>query len=82
MSTDTDAGNSVSFSETIPDHAEEEIERGRRSVIKICNGTDVIIYVELHPIEMVRRTKARKKNFGFGVNAAPLEGAGGVNMQV
>ena len=79
-----DIGNSVSFSEEVPDNLEGETEpeRGRRSVITICNGTDAIVYVELHPIQMVRRTKARKKNFGVGVGTAPLEGTVGVNMQV
>ena len=57
-------------------------ERWKRDVITICNGADAIVYVELHPIQMVRRTKARKKNFGVGVNTAPLKGAVGVNLQV
>ena len=71
--------NSVSFSEEVPDNLEGETEpeRGRRSVITICNGTDSIVYVELHPIEMVRRNIARNKDFGFGV-----EGAGGVTIKV
>ena len=51
-------------------------------MITICNGTNMIVYVELHPIELVRRNKSRNKNFGFGVEAKPLEGAGGVNVQV
>ena len=72
----------VSFSESVPDHREEDIDRGKKNVITICNGTNMTIYVELHPIEMVRRNKARHRNVGFGVNAAPLEGAAGVNMQV
>ena len=74
-----DIGNSVSFSEEVPDNLEGETEpeRGRRSVITICNGTDTIVYVELHPIEMVRRNIARNKDFGFGV-----EGAGGVTIKV
>ena len=75
MSTErsSDVDSSISFSET---------ERGKRDVITIWNGADAIVYVELHPIQMVRRTKARKKNFGVGVDTAPLEGAVGVNMQV
>ena len=72
----------VSFSESVPNYREEDIERGKKNVITICNGTDLTIYVELHPIEMVRRNKARQRNFGFGVNATPFEGAVGVNMQV
>ena len=66
-------------SEKVPDNPEGETEpeRGSRSVITICNGTDTIVYVELHPIEMVRRNIARNKDFGFGV-----EGAGGVNVKV
>ena len=82
MSTESDADSSISFSETVPKYSEEETERGKRDVITICNGADAIVYVELHPIQMVRRTKARKKNFGVGVDTAPLEGAVGVNMQV
>ena len=75
-----DIGNSVSFSEEVPDNileGETETERGRRSVITICNGADAIIYLELHPIEMVRRNIARNKDFGLGV-----ETAGGVNVKV
>ena len=84
MSTErsSDVDSSISFSETVPEYPEEETERGKRDVITICNGADAIVYVELHPIQMVRRTKARKKNFGVGVDTAPLEGAVGVNMQV
>ena len=74
--------SSISFSETVPEYPEDETERGKRDLITICNGTDAIIYVELHPIQMVRRTRARKKNFGVGVDTAPLEGTVGVNMQV
>ena len=76
------SGEGVSFSESVPNHREEDIDRGKKNVITICNGTDLTIYVELHPIEMVRRNKARQRNFGFGVNATPFEGAVGVNMQV
>ena len=78
-----DIDSSISFSETVPEYPEEEeTERGRRDVITICNGAVPMVYVELHPIQMVRRTRARKKNFGVGVDTAPLEGAVGVNMQV
>ena len=80
--TETDVESSVAFSEGLPEYAEEETERGRKNVIRICNGTDMDVYVELHPIEMVRRNKARNKNFVFGADAAPLQGAGGVNVQV
>ena len=76
------SGEGVSFSESVPNHREEDIDRGKKNVITICNGTDITIYVELHPIEMVRRNKARQRNVGFGVNATPFEGAVGVNMQV
>ena len=76
------SGEGVSFSESVPNHREEDIDRGKKNVITICNGTDITIYVELHPSERVRRNKARQRNVGFGVNAAPLEGAVGVNMQV
>ena len=72
----------VSFSESVPNHREEDIERGKKNVITICNGTDIIVYIEVHPIEMVRRNKVRQRNVGFGVNATPLEGGAGVNMQV
>ena len=72
----------VSFSESVPNHREEDIDRGKKNVITICNGTDIIVYIEVHPIEMVRRNKVRQRNVGFGVNATPLEGAAGVNMQV
>ena len=77
MSVDID--NSVSFSEEVPNNLEGETEpeRGRRNVITICNGADAIVYVELHPIEMVRRNIARNKDFGFGA-----KGAGGVNVKV
>ena len=79
MSTErsSDVDSSIGFSETVPEYPEEETERGKRDVITICNGADAIVYVELHPIEMVRRNIARNKDFGFGV-----EGAGGVNVKV
>ena len=80
--TESDVDCSVAFSEGLPQYAEEETERGRKNVIRICNGTNMDVYVELHPIEMVRRNKARNKNFVFGADAAPLQGAGGVNVQV
>ena len=80
--TENDVDCSVTFSEGLPEYVEEETERGRKNVIRICNGTDKTVYVELHPIEMVRRNKARNKNFGFGVDAAPLQGSGGVNVKV
>ena len=80
---DAEADCSVTFSESLPECVEEEeTERGSKNVIRICNGTDTTVYLELHPIEMVRRNKARNKNFCFGVDAAPLQGAGGVNVQV
>ena len=81
--TESDVDCSVTFSEVLPEYAEEEAtERGSKNVIRICNGTDTTVYLELHPIEMVRRHKARQKNFGFGVDVAPLQVAGGVNLQV
>lgn len=78
--TENDVG--VSFSEDLPETVEEETERGRKNVIRVCNGTNMTVYVELHPIEMIRRNKSRNKNFGFGVDAAPLQGAGGANVKV
>ena len=65
------------FTKEVPDILEGKTEPERRSVITICNDIDTIVYVELHPIEMVRRNIARNKDFGFGV-----EGAGGVTIKV
>ena len=81
-SAESDIDCSVTFSEGIPDYAEEETERGSKNRIRICNGTSTTVYLELHPIEMVRRNKARNKNIGFGVDASPLQGSGGVNVKV
>ena len=84
MSTErsVDVDSSVSFSEISPEYPEEETERGRKNVITICNGADVIVYVELHPIELVRRSKTPIRNIGFGIDVAPLKGAVGANLQV
>ena len=85
MSTETTSSvvdNSVTFSETLPDYLEEDTVRGKKNVITICNGTDMTVYAELHPIELVRRLNGRQKKFGFGVQAAPLQGAGGANVEV
>jgi len=70
----------VSFSEDVPETL--ETERGRTNVITVCNGTDVIIYVELNPIEVVRRLKARQKDFGVGVDSGVLQGNVGVNLKM
>ena len=70
----------VSFSEDVPETL--ETERGRTNVITVCNGTDVIIYVELNPIEVVRRLKARQKDLGVGVDSGVLQGNVGVNLKV
>ena len=67
----------VSFSEDVPETL--ETERGRKNVITVCNGTDVIIYVELNPIEVVRRLKARQKDFGVGVDSGVLQGNVGLS---
>ena len=74
MSTETseDVDNSISFSENVPEYPEEETERGLKSIITVCNGSNTIIYVELHPIEMVRRTASRNKKFGVGVDNGGL----------
>ena len=74
MSTETseDVDNSISFSENVPEYPEEETERGMKSIITVCNGSNTIIYVELHPIEMVRRTASRNKKFGVGVDNGGL----------
>ena len=74
--TESDIDCSVTFSEGLPDYAEEETERGSKNRIRICNGTDTTVYLELHPIEMVRRTASRNKKFGVGVDN------GGLGVQV
>ena len=82
-SSDTEGGV-VSFTEEVTDDCVEETKE-RRSVnnkIRICNGTDTVVYVELDPIDTVRRNKARQKKFGLGANVSALEGGGGANVQV
>ena len=62
---------------------EEYFERrSLKNKIRICNGTDTVVYAELDPIDTVRRNKARQKKFGLGANVSPLEGGAGANMQV
>ena len=44
--TENDVDCSVTFSEGLPDYAEEETERGSKNRIRICNGTNTTVYVQ------------------------------------
>ena len=65
----------ISFSEDV---LEDETGRGAENSIVVCNGLEQVVYVELQPIETVRRDKARGKELSLGADVA----AGGANAKV
>ena len=56
-------------------------ERGSRNVITVSNATTKKVYVETHPIELVRRTNLRAVDCGLGLDASGLGGSLQVKMQ-
>ena len=54
----------------------DERERGKKNVITVSNATDMTVFVELHPIEMVRKGNTPALDLGLGMNAGTTNFAG------
>ena len=57
---------------TIPD----ESERGKKNVITVSNATDRMVFVEMYPIELVRKGNTQPLDLGLGMNAGTTNFAG------
>ena len=54
----------------------DEGERGKKNVITVSNATDRMVFVEMHPIEMVRKGNTQAFDLGLGMNAGTTNFAG------
>ena len=54
----------------------DESERGKKNVITVSNATDKMVFVEMHPIEMVRKGNTQALDLGLGMNAGTTNFAG------
>ena len=54
----------------------DESERGKKNVITVSNATDRMVFVEMHPIEMVRKGSTQALDLGLGMNAGTTNFAG------
>jgi len=68
----------MTFSQEIPEEetGQDESERGKKNVITVSNATDMTVFVELHPIEMVRKGNTPALDLGLGMNAGTTNFAG------
>ena len=54
----------------------DEAERGEKNVITVSNATDKMVFVEMHPIELVRKGNTQALDLGLGMNAGTTNFAG------
>ena len=54
----------------------DESERGKKNMITVSNATDKMVFVEMHPIEMVRKGNTQALDLGLGMNAGTTNFAG------
>ena len=54
----------------------DESERGKKNVITVSNATDRMVFVEMHPIELVRKGNTQAFDLGLGMNAGTTNFAG------